>query len=349
MSIAITEDHRLARRDGEQLRRDVAICAAPPGTPLESAGETLPAFWSEFAELGWLGLHLPEDVGGSGYGIDELVIVVEELGRSVAPGPFVPTVIASAVLAATADDEVALASAPRVRRRLDRRCGRARRRGDGGGGVASGDAGVVLGAGLASVHPRSGRRRRRRHRGRRRRHGRHADPTSTRADAAPASPSTGAAATVIPGARRTLIDLARVDPVGRRGRCGSRVHLDGRRVLQGTDPVRPTDRDVPGGEAPLRQHGRRHRTRHERHVGRRPCRSDGRRPAHLCGCSRGDAGRSSRRSVRQPEHPGARRHRDHVGARRPSLHASSDHVAPLPRRCRSRSRADRPDPTGRRA
>ncbi len=52
------------------------------------------------AQLGWLGLHLPEEYGGSGYGLPELVVVVEELGRAVAPGPFVPTVIASAVVAA---------------------------------------------------------------------------------------------------------------------------------------------------------------------------------------------------------------------------------------------------------
>ncbi len=38
-------------------------------------------------------------MGGSGYGLPELVVVVEELGRAVAPGPFVPTVIASAVIA----------------------------------------------------------------------------------------------------------------------------------------------------------------------------------------------------------------------------------------------------------
>ncbi len=45
-------------------------------------------------------LHVPEKLGGSGYGLEELVVVVEQLGRAVAPGPFVPTVITSAVLAA---------------------------------------------------------------------------------------------------------------------------------------------------------------------------------------------------------------------------------------------------------
>ncbi|MFN8027835.1 MAG: acyl-CoA dehydrogenase family protein [Acidimicrobiia bacterium] len=49
-------------------------------------------------ELGWLGLHLPEAHGGSGFGLEELVVVVEQLGREVTPGPFVPTVVASALV-----------------------------------------------------------------------------------------------------------------------------------------------------------------------------------------------------------------------------------------------------------
>ncbi|MBS1837319.1 MAG: acyl-CoA dehydrogenase, partial [Actinobacteria bacterium] len=51
------------------------------------------------------GLHLPEEVGGSGYGLDELVVVVEETGRALLPGPFVPTVIASATVDATGSSE----------------------------------------------------------------------------------------------------------------------------------------------------------------------------------------------------------------------------------------------------
>ena len=66
--------------------------------------EELPKFWDELAELGWLGLHLPEDVGGSGYGLPELVVVLQELGRAVAPGPFLPTVMASTVIAMAGSD-----------------------------------------------------------------------------------------------------------------------------------------------------------------------------------------------------------------------------------------------------
>ncbi|MEO6125197.1 MAG: acyl-CoA dehydrogenase [Ilumatobacteraceae bacterium] len=150
MSIAITEDHRslaetvtsfVNKRDARGASRSL----------LEAPTESLPDLWAELAGLGWLGLHLPEAHGGSGYGIEELVVVVEELGRAIAPGPFVPTVIASAIIAAAGDDALQSKLLPGL--------------GDGsvigavalGGsatfadGKVSGSAGVVLGGGLANV------------------------------------------------------------------------------------------------------------------------------------------------------------------------------------------------------
>src|SRR5580704_206939 len=103
MPIAITEDHRaLGQTASDFLTKHDARGAAR--ALLEAETETLPAFWGDVAALGWLGLHLPEDVGGSGFGLPELVVVVEELGRAVAPGPFVPTVTASALVDAAGSD-----------------------------------------------------------------------------------------------------------------------------------------------------------------------------------------------------------------------------------------------------
>src|SRR5690606_29002606 len=44
--------------------------------------------WSDFAEMGWTGLAIPEEHGGAGYGFLELSVVLEEMGRLVTPGPF---------------------------------------------------------------------------------------------------------------------------------------------------------------------------------------------------------------------------------------------------------------------
>ena len=49
---------------------------------------------------------MPEELGGSGFGLAETLVVAEQMGRHLAPGPFVPTVIASAVLAAAGPDDL---------------------------------------------------------------------------------------------------------------------------------------------------------------------------------------------------------------------------------------------------
>jgi alkylation response protein AidB-like acyl-CoA dehydrogenase len=103
MSIAITDEHRaLAATAADFLGKKGAKAAARQ--LLESPDEGLPAFWTELCDLGWPGLHLPEAHGGSGFGLPELVIVTEEMGRAVTPGPFVPTVIASATIDAAGTD-----------------------------------------------------------------------------------------------------------------------------------------------------------------------------------------------------------------------------------------------------
>jgi len=51
------------------------------------------AFWRKMAELGWMGLALPEAHGGSGLSFVDLIVVLEEMGRVVAPGPFFSTVV----------------------------------------------------------------------------------------------------------------------------------------------------------------------------------------------------------------------------------------------------------------
>ena len=150
MPIALTDDHRelgdVARSFLTAQKARLASRAL-----LDADSETRPAFWAELAGLGWLGLHIEEQYGGSGYGLPELVVVIDELGRAVAPGPFVPTVVVSSVIAAVGTDEQKARLLPGL---VDGTHTAAI--GFGGnltvsGGRISGDAGVVLGAGLADV------------------------------------------------------------------------------------------------------------------------------------------------------------------------------------------------------
>jgi alkylation response protein AidB-like acyl-CoA dehydrogenase len=65
-------------------------------------GATPDALWAHMVELGWPALTVPEHAGGLGMGTVELAVVVEELGRVLAPGPFVPTVTQFAPVVAEA-------------------------------------------------------------------------------------------------------------------------------------------------------------------------------------------------------------------------------------------------------
>lgn len=48
--------------------------------------------WNKMAELGWMGLIVPEAYGGAGLSLVDLVVVLEEMGKVVLPGPFFSTV-----------------------------------------------------------------------------------------------------------------------------------------------------------------------------------------------------------------------------------------------------------------
>jgi alkylation response protein AidB-like acyl-CoA dehydrogenase len=54
-------------------------------------GVSTDPLWKQMIELGWPALTVPEADGGLGLGAVELAVVAEELGRAVAPGPFLPT------------------------------------------------------------------------------------------------------------------------------------------------------------------------------------------------------------------------------------------------------------------
>jgi len=171
MSIAIQEEHLELARVARSFLADHGARAANRAQ-LEAKQETLPPFWKPLIELGWTGLHLPESCGGAGFGLLELAVVVEELGYAVAPGPFLPTVWASAVIDACGGDALkrevlpGLASGEEIGA-----VGLGGSLGRGAGSAASGeaaglgpferdgeiaadnalrgDAGLVLGAGLA--------------------------------------------------------------------------------------------------------------------------------------------------------------------------------------------------------
>jgi alkylation response protein AidB-like acyl-CoA dehydrogenase len=51
-----------------------------------------PEIWKKMAELGWMGLIIPEEYGGMGYTFQDLVVLLEEIGRNILQGPLIATI-----------------------------------------------------------------------------------------------------------------------------------------------------------------------------------------------------------------------------------------------------------------
>ena len=72
-------------------------------------------FWRQLADNGWLGITYPEDAGGSGLGLVDLVVLMEEIGRAVMPGPYLATVLlGGAAIAAAGSPEQRREWLPRI-------------------------------------------------------------------------------------------------------------------------------------------------------------------------------------------------------------------------------------------
>src|ERR1700712_161198 len=98
MAIALTEDH-------EALAATVTGFAArhTPTTQTRLSFDELAAgveqsHWAQLVRQALHAVHIPEDFGGQGGGLEELAVVVEAAGAALLPGPLLPTVTASAVV-----------------------------------------------------------------------------------------------------------------------------------------------------------------------------------------------------------------------------------------------------------
>jgi alkylation response protein AidB-like acyl-CoA dehydrogenase len=96
-ALAITEEHKdLAEAAIGQLNRLNTRAAAR--ATLEGGSAHPADVWSAATDLGWTGLAIAEEHGGSGFGLSELAIVLEAQGRELCPGPFLPSVAAAVVI-----------------------------------------------------------------------------------------------------------------------------------------------------------------------------------------------------------------------------------------------------------
>ncbi len=91
-------------QDVEMIRESAAAIMPTPGDlqRVRSQRFDLPGFsrdtWKQIAEMGWLGLRVDEDAGGSGLGMRAFCALAEQLGRGLIPEPVIPCIAASRLM-----------------------------------------------------------------------------------------------------------------------------------------------------------------------------------------------------------------------------------------------------------
>src|SRR5262245_37829705 len=97
MDFAFTSDQQLLKNSARAFLDEHCKPATVRGLWDDPRGES-EAMWKEMAQLGWLGLALPEAHGGSALGMVETALLLEEMGRASYPGPYLPTMLVAGAI-----------------------------------------------------------------------------------------------------------------------------------------------------------------------------------------------------------------------------------------------------------
>jgi len=92
MDIGFTEEQELLRASARRFLENECPSAFVRQRMAEPEAMT-EVFWQKLAEQGWFGILYPEEAGGSGLGLVDIAVLMEEMGRAVMPGPFFSTVL----------------------------------------------------------------------------------------------------------------------------------------------------------------------------------------------------------------------------------------------------------------
>jgi alkylation response protein AidB-like acyl-CoA dehydrogenase len=97
MPLTLTSEQQLLRDNARQFVQETAPVGHLRGLRDQKDPNGFSrALWEQMADFGWVGSFVPESYGGLGLGYTELGIVLEECGRTLAPTPFVSTVLLGA-------------------------------------------------------------------------------------------------------------------------------------------------------------------------------------------------------------------------------------------------------------
>ena len=113
MDVLPNEEEQMVKN----LAREFLEAECPPRLARDMEKDDLgypPDLWRQLADLGWLGISLPEQYGGQGLPLTYLGLITEELGRAIAPVPFHSTMVAALTIADGGSAEQKQELLPRV-------------------------------------------------------------------------------------------------------------------------------------------------------------------------------------------------------------------------------------------
>jgi alkylation response protein AidB-like acyl-CoA dehydrogenase len=114
MNFAFTEEQEMLRATARRFLEEKA-----PTLVVRKLMETESGFdaglWNDIAAQGWQAMAIPEAYGGAGFGLVEQGILMEEMGRSLFPAPFLSTVVIGADLSSISEPGAEAAAPSRHR------------------------------------------------------------------------------------------------------------------------------------------------------------------------------------------------------------------------------------------
>ena len=113
MDILLNEEEQMVRDSARSVLESECTTALARAMEKDALGYP-PALWKQIADLGWVGMCLPEAYGGQGMALTYLGLIIEEMGRAMAPLPLLSTAVPAMTIAEFAPDALKQSVLPAV-------------------------------------------------------------------------------------------------------------------------------------------------------------------------------------------------------------------------------------------
>ena len=113
MDFGFSEEQELLRAEVRKFLDQNASLAAVREIAATAPGYDR-ALWARMAELGWVGLMVPEKCGGTGLDLITSIVLLEETGRTLFPSPLIATLLAARAIERAGDEEQKARWLPRL-------------------------------------------------------------------------------------------------------------------------------------------------------------------------------------------------------------------------------------------